>query len=365
MGTFKICVYAICQNESQFVSRWMDSMGEADCVVVLDTGSQDDTVQQLRDRGALVTQEIITPWRFDTARNHSLALIPPGMDICVCTDLDEVFRPGWRHQLESVWRPGTGQARYRYAWSFNPDGSEGVVFWYEKIHAPTGYRWTHPVHEVLEWVGPGTPGPTVTAPGVQLDHHPDPTKSRAQYLSLLELAVREAPQDDRSAHYLGREYMFRGRWDDAIRMLKRHLDMPSATWADERCASMRFIARCLEAKGEVAQARDWYLRAIAQAPHLREPYVELARLLYNMEEWDGVLYFTGCALAITQRPDTYISQADAWGSLPHDLRALAFYRTGRFLSALKEGEAALALSPGEQRLADNLTFYRRAVGDKE
>mgnify|MGYP000955049096 FL=1 len=48
----KIIVYAICKNESKFVNRWMDSMTEADAVVVLDTGSSDDTVEKLRRRGA-------------------------------------------------------------------------------------------------------------------------------------------------------------------------------------------------------------------------------------------------------------------------------------------------------------------------
>ena len=32
--SLKVVVYAICKNESQFVDRWMDSMGEADQVVV-------------------------------------------------------------------------------------------------------------------------------------------------------------------------------------------------------------------------------------------------------------------------------------------------------------------------------------------
>ena len=72
MGKYKVCVYAICKNEEQFVDRWMDSMGEADQVVVLDTGSEDGTVERLRARGALVTREVIDPWRFDTARNRSL-----------------------------------------------------------------------------------------------------------------------------------------------------------------------------------------------------------------------------------------------------------------------------------------------------
>lgn len=358
----KIAVYAICKNEEKFVDRWMDSMGEADEIAVLDTGSSDGTVDRLRARGAEVTVEQITPWRFDRARNRSLELVPPDVDVCVCTDLDEVFHPGWRAALEAAWRPGTGQATYRYTWSFNPDGSEGVVFWYEKIHARRGYQWVHPVHEVLRWVGPGQPGPTVEAPGVQLDHHPDPKKSRGQYLPLLELSVEEEPEDDRNVHYLGREYFYRGRWDDCIRTLRRHLSMPSAAWRDERAASMRYIAKCYARKGEPRTARDWYLRAMAEAPHLREAYLDLALQLYEEREWDGVLYFTGCALEITQRPRSYICEAAAWGSLPHDLRCQAFYHTGRPALALEEARLALALSPQDPRLADNLALLQRQTG---
>lgn len=355
----KVCVYAICKNEAQFVRRWMDSMGEADQIVVLDTGSTDDTVKLLRERGAQVTWEEITPWRFDTARNRSLELVPQDADICVCTDLDEVFHPGWRKALEAAWRPGTGQARYRYTWSFNPDGSEGVVFWYEKIHARRGYRWVHPVHEVLEWVGEGEPGPFVRVEGVQLDHHPDPNKSRAQYLELLELSVREAPQDDRNLHYLGREYLFRGRWEDCIRTLKAHLALPSATWRDERAASMRYLGCAYEQLGETGEAESWYLRAIAEAPHLREPWVDLAMLCYRREDLEGVRWLTGRALAIEKRPETYICQAQAWGSLPWDLRALALYHTGEMGQALAAARKALELEPDNPRLRDNVRLMEK------
>lgn len=352
----KVCVYAICKNEEQFVDRWMDSMSEADQVLALDTGSDDKTVEKLRARGALATVETISPWRFDTARNRSLELVPPDTDICVCTDLDEVFRPGWREALERAWVPGAGQASYRYTWSFNADGSEGAVFWPEKIHARHGYRWTHPVHEALKWAGEGMPGPMVTAEGVQLDHHPDPAKSRAQYLPLLELSVEEDPEDDRNVHYLGREYMYRGRWDDCIQTLEKHLTMPTALWRDERAASMRYIAKSYWHKGEPAQARDWYLRAIAEAPHLREPYTDLALMLYEQGEWEGVLYFTACALGITVRPRSYICEAEAWGSLPHDLRAIALYQTGRIAEALESAKQALTLEQGNERLRGNVVI---------
>jgi len=70
LGKYKVCVYAICKNEEQFVDRWMDSMSEADQVVVLDTGSEYRTVERLRARGAEGAVEEISPWRFDTARNR-------------------------------------------------------------------------------------------------------------------------------------------------------------------------------------------------------------------------------------------------------------------------------------------------------
>ena len=358
----KIVVYAIAKNESSFVDRWMDSMSEADQVVVLDTGSDDGTAERLQARGAQVTVERIVPWRFDQARNRSLELVPEDADVCVCTDLDEVFHPGWRSALEGVWTPETRQASYRYTWSFQPDGSEGVVFWQEKIHARRGFRWVHPVHEVLEWVGEGERGPLALVQGIQLNHHPDPQKSRGQYLPLLELSVAEDPEDDRNLHYLGREYLYYGRWDDCIRTLTRHLALPKAVWRDERAASMRYIARAHARKGERDEARDWYLRAAAEAPHLREPWTDLAMLLYEDQEWDGVLYATACALKIRERPRTYICEAEAWGSLPHDLRCQAYYHTGRLPQALEEARLALAAAPSDPRLAGNAALLEKMAG---
>ena len=357
----KIVVYAICKNEARFAERWVQSMSEADEIVVLDTGSEDDTPRRLREKGVKVVREAIVPWRFDKARNRSLELVSEDADICVCTDLDEVFEPGWRKHLEEAWKEGAGQARYRYTWSFTKEGEEGVVFWIEKAHRRFGYQWVHPVHEVLRWTGEGSPGVMVTAEKVQLNHFPDPQKSRSQYLPLLELSVEEEPEDDRNMHYLGREYMYKGRWDDCIRTLKKHLAMPTALWADERAASMRYIAKAYLRKGEEKKARDWYLQAIVQAPHLREPYMDLAQVLYEEKEWEGVLYFTGCALEITKRPRTYICEAASWGSLPHDLRAMAFFYTGRMEEALSEEKKALAMEPENQRFQGNTALLEKKI----
>lgn len=356
---YRIYVYAICKNEEKFAERWVRSMQEADGICVLDTGSTDGTAERLRELGAHVTQEAVTPWRFDTARNRSLELVPEDADLCVCTDLDEVFRPGWRTAMEQALAGGAEKLRYRYTWSFRPDGREGVVFWIEKAHARFGFRWAHPVHEVLEC----TKGAccTVDAEGVQLDHHPDPEKSRGQYLPLLELAVQEAPEDDRNAFYLGREYSFYGRWSDCERTLRQYLRMPSAVWDEERCAAMRILAQACLAQERTAEAERWLLRACAEAPQLREPWLSAAGLALEQEKWSGALYFAERALKIPARSRSYLNEPESWGARPYDLAALAAYYMGLYATALSYGREALAREPENGRLRKNLEFYEAAA----
>lgn len=360
MNKYKICVYAICKNEEQFVEKWVKSMSEADKIIVLDTGSTDKTVSKLKSAGVDVYEEKIIPWRFDVARNRSLELVPEDIDICVCVDLDERFEPGWREILEKAWKRDTKRAQYRYTWNFNPDGTEGVVFWIDKIHARHGFHWEHPVHEVLLYTDT-EPCNTVYAEGIQLNHYADTTKSRAQYLPLLELSVKEAPDDDRNMHYLGREYMFRGEWDKCIDILKHHLSMPKAQWKDERCASMRYIARSYLQKGNREEVKVWYYKSIAEAPYLREPYMDFATMLYEDKDWYGVLYFAQSALKIKERPRTYICEAGAWGSSPYDLLSLGYYYTGAYEKALESVNKALEFSPQDERLLSNKKIIEAAV----
>lgn len=99
----KIWVYAIAKNERKFCDRFMASCAGADGVSVLDTGSNDGTPERLHELGADVGVVTVSPWRFDTARNIALEMVPDDVDVCVSLDLDEVLSPGWREDLERDW----------------------------------------------------------------------------------------------------------------------------------------------------------------------------------------------------------------------------------------------------------------------
>lgn len=192
------------------------------------------------------------------------------------------------------------------------------------------------------------------ARSVQLDHLADESKSRAQYLPLLELSVREDPEDDRNSHYLGREYLFYRRYDEAIAELTRHLSLKSARWSDERSASMRYIARAYKAKGERAEAEKWYLRAAAEAPYLREANVEAAQFYLAEKKWHGACFFALKALEIKERSMSYINEPDAWSWAPYDCLAVALWYLGDKEGAQSNAERALAYAPQNERLKNNL-----------
>ncbi len=368
MNQYKVCVYAICKNEVNFVDRWMDSMSEADEVIVTDTGSEDGTVERLKERGATVYVEIIKPWRFDVARNISLSYVPEDADICVCTDLDELFTEGWRERLESAWaaneekvtHPVARSGRYLYNWSLKPDGSPDVQFTYFKVHQRKDFIWAYPVHECVQYVGQ-LPLEAIFVEGMVLNHYPDPSKSRGSYLGLLEIAVAENPLDDRMTYYLGREYMYAGQWENCIGTLKRHVLLPTARWNEEKCAAMRWIAFSYKQSGKIDEAYSWYYKAIAEAPYMREPYVELAKAAYETNDWITAFFATEEALKIKNKSTTYVNMGYSWDHTPYDLSAIACFQLNMLERSLARASEALQLSPGDQRLKNNRQLIADAL----
>ena len=352
MKKYKICVYAITKNEEKFVERWVNSMKEADEIYVLDTGSTDKTVEKLKNLDVKVYEEIINPWRFDIARNKSLELLPNDVDICVCTDLDEVFESGWRKNLENIWDHTTTRIAYNYNWSLDEENNPLVNFYIEKIHSRNNYTWTHPVHEILTYIG-DKKEIKKTTDLITLNHYPDTTKSRSSYLPLLELSVKENPTDDRNMHYLGREYMYYKKYNEAIDTLIKHLNLESATWKDERCASMRFIARCYKELKRYEETKMWLDKAINEAPYLRDAYIERALLEYELENWKNVELYCNKALEIKTHPKTYINEIFSWNHTVYDLLSLSYFHQKNFEKALENVNKALSLSPNDERLIKN------------
>lgn len=351
MSKYKISVYAITKNEEQNVIDWYNSMKEADEIIVLDTGSTDNTVKYLKKCPKIkVFEEKIIPWRFDNARNKSLSYVSEDTNICICTDLDERFEPGWRREVEKFWTPTATRGKYLYNWSFDEYGNPGTTFYLNKMHTRNDYKWTHPVHEVLTCFKEEH---EILIPNIVLNHYQDYTKKRSSYLPLLELSVKEDPTDDRNMHYLGREYMYYKKWDKAISTLHKHLKLKKATWKDERCASMRYIAYSYFNKGYIEESIMWYKKAIEEAPYLREPYFDLGYMYYTIKDYKSSEKYLKQALKIKEKTISYINEEKAWNETIYDLLSISCFYNSKFNQSLKYLNKALKINNKDERLLEN------------
>lgn len=355
----KVCVYAIAKNEIKFIDRWYNSVKEADYVCVLDTGSTDGSYEKFKSLNIITEQKTYSNFRFDVARNDSLKLVPSDADICVCVDLDEIFVSGWCKILKDNWKASTTRAKYRYTWNFNPDGSEGVVFLLDKIHKNGIYSWVNPVHEILI-PNNDIKENIITLSNIQLNHKADNLKSRSNYLPLLELAVKENPQNDRNTHYLAREYMFNKQYLKAIKMFKKHLNLPSSVWADERCASLRYMANCYKMLNKPKKQEKCLQKAILENNNLREPYFELAQMYFERNQFlKATIYFEEM-LKIKTRTLTYLSLSNCWSELPYDYLSICYYQLKNYKKALNYAQIAYSIKK-DKRIENNLKIFSSLI----
>jgi glycosyltransferase involved in cell wall biosynthesis len=356
----KVAVYAIALDEAAHVERWANSVADADYRIVADTGSTDDTVERLIAAGVTVHRIAIRPWRFDDARNTAMALIPADADICLSMDMDEFLEPGWRPKLEAAWIPETTAVWcQKLTRSRVDDPTILSSFPVKKFHCRWGYRVRRPVHEVLTFTGEKEV--TRDGAGIELHHVQDHTKTtRQQYLPLMELALKEDPQESQICFWLGREYMWANQNERAAEVLQRYLALPSSTWADERSEAMRYLARMQPDKKML-----WLDKARMEAPHRREVWKDLAEEFHNQADWLNLFWACSNGIEKTRRTGSYLDDAHCWGFRLFDLGAIASWRLNVMDRAVEWGQRSLELTPNDQRhrLQTNLDFFIKSQGE--
>lgn len=345
----KVAVYAIAKNEEQFVKRWYECSTEADYHLIADTGSTDRTVELAKELGIHTYSISVLPFRFDDARNASLALLPADIDYCIALDMDEILQSGWRQELERAFAEGTDRPQYRFITDWTKEGDPAIEFDGFRIHRRKGVRWKYPIHEVpMTYEG----GDVRKRYNFEVHHRPDPTKSRGQYLDLLRKAVDEEP-DARNLYYLGRELFFRRAYDDCAKVIKEYIT--KSNFPAEKSFALRMLAKC-----EPDKAEEWLLQA-TEACQTREAVLALANHYYNQKQWKECNYTAKLALTKTEKVTGFLSEEWAWGHMADDLVAVSAWQLNNFKEAYKHGKRAVEISPDDERLVNNLKFYKEKL----
>jgi glycosyltransferase involved in cell wall biosynthesis len=367
----KICIYAICKNEAHFVDKWYESMKEADEIIVVDTGSTDNTVEKLKQYPKIkVFEKTWEVWRFDEPRNYAMSLASDDVDIFFSTDLDEVLEPGWAKILKEKWNPKIHtRASYKYAWSHLPNGEPGRIFHYTKIHNKD-WKWLYPVHEILARNGDCWHQHSETLDlfdEIYLHHYPDPTKSRGNYLSLLELRAEEFPDNDAYGKlYLAHEYYYRGQYNNCIKMIEQKLLPKIEDYNDlEQANIFLFLGDAYSKKQDLKKSIECWTEAIMTKREYREPYLRLASYYNEVGLFNLGLAYVEQAETTSKRLYSWLEQDASWTTVPNDIKAVAHYYLGHYDLAYEYGIDALKYEPDNTRLLNNLSYYKTKIKQKE
>ena len=364
----KICVYAICKNESEWLDRWLDNMSEADYIVVLDTGSTDGCYELMKKdpRVTRVEQKVITPWRFDVARNESMKLIPDDAEICVCTDFDEVFEEGWCKVLRDNWEDGDTRCHYMYAWSHNSKGEPTNVFVYDKIHTKN-YHWKFPVHEILEQDDPDMEENILDAgEAIYLHHFMDTSKPRSSYLPLLKIAVKENPEECHVSSLLAREYYITGDYDSSIKQYIATLeDYDNINTPEKRGIKLDCYGHLGDnyfVKKDYDKAIEWYNKWIKEDPTYREPYFCIADIYMAKGMYTVAVGYIDMGRKFSTRKHDWLERYDNWIAKDCDLLSICHYYLHNIEEAYFNIVTAYEHNPDDPRIIEN---YKAILFTKE
>ncbi len=252
----KISVVMIVKNEEVLLGRCLDSVREADEIIICDTGSSDRTIEIASRYTDKVFTDYVWNDSYCDARNHAKGKATG--DWILSIDADEYL-----HDFSAV-RAAAAQAFQAVNCNLYSEGDRQWHAFPRLFKNASHIFWTEDIHNIPNVAGEEVGDVRITY-GWSPAHQLDPDRS----LRILEKSVRRDPANIRARFYLGREYWYRKRYEDCVLELGRYVTQSKAY--SEKADAFLIMARAFWALRQVDDARDACLQAVALNPTWYEP----------------------------------------------------------------------------------------------
>jgi glycosyltransferase involved in cell wall biosynthesis len=346
-----ICLIA--KNEAKHLKRLVDSLdGIQDEIILVDTGSSDDTVEVAKSLGMKVYER---PWdnSFCKARNFSCE--HASGEWIFCPDCDEVIKKP--HEFLSFLKrqdPAVNQVAMYLHIAWDHEGRPINVFPAQRCFRRGTHVWAGDIHEYLSPL-PGVQSNVRICEEAWFEHHPDNYKSRDWYIEVLRQQANQNPKDPRALHYMGRECVYKGLYAEAIGYLERCLQFH--TWDFERCQTRMYLADCYVQLGELDKAEEQLVLSMKEEPSRRDAAFKLAELYRINNRHDRAVIWYRMCTAIPKSKPRYFTSEDLYGALPFLRMAYSYWYLGDMKGALEAYNIAKEKDPNMPELIQNAHYF--------
>lgn len=260
----RISVVMIVKNEEALLARCLDSVKDADEIIICDTGSVDKTIKIAKK----YTKKVYTDFKwcddFSAARNHAKEKATG--DWILSIDADE-FCHDFSKVREAVNILGNALNVKMIAEDSDPER----FFYFPRFFRNVPHiRWCGAVHNCLN-IGPSRDSEIEITFGSSPAHNLDPDRT----LRILEREVQKDPAP-RELYYLGTEYFRNRDFIKTTEVLGRYIQV--AYYAPEKADAFLLMARCYSTRGMDDDARDACAQAIIINPNFKEAVLFMAAI---------------------------------------------------------------------------------------
>lgn len=261
----RITVVLIVKNEEALLARCLESVKEADEIIVSDTGSTDRTVEIARQYTDKVLTDYVWADNFAEARNH--AKKGATGDWILSIDADEVLAVPFARVREAT-ELAFLAVNVKMTAEFGPQ----TQFWFPRLfrNSPQVW-WEGAVHNHLSVMGED-----VGEVGIQFGYSPAHATDKLRSLRILEKEVATRSDAVRERFYLAREYFYRRMYEQAVIQFGKYVQV--SRFLPEKADAFLCMARAYWEMRMPDDARDACVQALIINPHFKEACLFMATL---------------------------------------------------------------------------------------
>lgn len=348
----------IVKNETKTIARCLESVaGIADEIVIVDTGSQDDT----KEIAARFTPRVLDfQWDDDFAAARNFAFEQATMDYIMWLDSDDILLPGDRAkllELKSIISPEVDAVSMAYHVSF--DANDNLTSSSRRlrlVRRTSGFTWVGVVHEDLETAGPYK----LLNSDIVVTHQKEIAASgpARRNLDIFERHIaRGATLRPTDVFNYARELQMHKDFENAITHYLQFLDSGNVT-PELAIITLNNLATCYYMVGKPDKEWECTLKSLEIDVPRPEFSCRFGERFIAQEKFPQAIFWYELALknpaadpnswSVDNHPFT------TW--LPHKQLGLCYYRIGDYVRSLEHNKAARAYRPDDAEIATNVKF---------
>ncbi|QSO47546.1 glycosyltransferase [Alicyclobacillus mengziensis] len=276
-------------NEHTIAKCLSALQGAVDEIIVVDTGSTDNTVSIVQSFGVSV-HSLLWQDDFSKARNYALSLAHH--DWIFSVDSDEILYPDDRDLVRTAAALFEDGVALIFALQMNQNGESLSPYPVPRLFSRRYFEWKRPIHEAPEVLASaGVQTPTGLPLRIRLMHSGyDPAKvnlpgKMERNIALLKRAIHEDASDFTSLYYLGRELSINHRYTEAIPHLMNAYQLGRGV-ADAPLLPLigSQLAYCYTLTNHVDEALDVLKRVTTDCPEHPDAWFSYGVLLSSTKD---------------------------------------------------------------------------------